>query len=244
MSSGKGFYGRLFVSLVLCFFLALALTKVSVFAADSEFSSEEIEAVADESSKGNSEKTDDSELSSQESLTSMSLATTSTSSGAGAGVGQSTASINVSQFAGAASARIPILVPPGRNGISPNLNMIYNSTGKNGVIGIGWSLEVGTIQRQTKFGIDYSGEEFIFANSEASFDIVRRHDWGTYYYGAKIEGGFLKFYLDPSSDGWVVTGKDGLTYYYGSRPLTPDRKTPWESSSGDWTGLKTATATT
>jgi hypothetical protein len=39
---------------------------------------------------------------------------------------------------GAASAAVPIEVPPGRNGIAPNLALTYNSNAGNGWIGVGW----------------------------------------------------------------------------------------------------------
>jgi len=228
---------------VMCFILSMMLTVCPVLSSDTEPSSIDIEEVLQELSTDDQKKADSQKPAKDKDTldtATMMTATASTSSGGGAGGGQSTVSTNISQFAGAASAGIPILVPPGRNGIAPNLNLSYNSTGKNGALGIGWSLEVGTIQRQSKLGIDYTGEDFIFANSEASFDIVRRHDWGSGYYGAKIEGGFLKFYLDSSTNGWVVTGKDGLTYYYG----IPDSITLQGLSSGVWTAWKTPTETT
>jgi RHS repeat-associated protein len=49
------------------------------------------------------------------------------------------ASLNVSEF-GDAQDHIPIWVPPGRNGIQPELSLDYSSNTENGLYGMGWSL--------------------------------------------------------------------------------------------------------
>ena len=54
----------------------------------------------------------------------------------------STPSVAASQFTGAASAQIPIVVPPGRIGIAPRLALSYNSYRKNSWVGVGWDLEM------------------------------------------------------------------------------------------------------
>jgi len=106
-------------------------------------------------------------------------------------------------------------VPPGRNGIQPNLALTYNSYRGNGWIGVGWDLDMGAIQRSTKFGVDYNVNDFVVMDGFAS-ELVPRPEWGDGYYGEKIESAFTKYYLNPQTGGWKATTKDGNTYFYGS----------------------------
>ncbi len=134
--------------------------------------------------------------------------------------------IGVSSNTGAANASIPIEVPPGRKGVAPNLALAYNSNMGNGWIGVGWSLGLGEIQRSTKRGVNYYPNEaddnpdYVFVMNGASSELVKRTDWNypddpnAVCYEEKIERTFSK-YCRLSSDGWVVTTKDGTKYYYG-----------------------------
>ncbi|MDO8282837.1 MAG: toxin TcdB middle/N-terminal domain-containing protein [Thermodesulfovibrionia bacterium] len=121
---------------------------------------------------------------------------------------------------GTATTSIPIEVPPGRNDIAPKLALNYNSDKSNGWLGVGWMLDVGAIQRETKWGLDYTTNDFVFTVNGSSTKLVRRddlyHGGGSYDYEAETEGDFLRYYYSLQTNSWVVTAKDGTKYYFGT----------------------------
>ena len=56
-------------------------------------------------------------------------------------------------FTGRFVYSVPIIVPPGRQGAQPQFALTYNSSGGNGWCGVGWGLDIGFIQRETRFGV-------------------------------------------------------------------------------------------
>lgn len=58
-------------------------------------------------------------------------------------------------FTGTLSASLPIQTPPGRS-VQPSLGLIYQSNNQNGPFGVGWTLELPTVERDTRKGLDYS----------------------------------------------------------------------------------------
>jgi hypothetical protein len=59
-----------------------------------------------------------------------------------------------SLFMGGAKYSYPIECPPGRNGLTPKLFLDYSSYRGNGFAGVGWTLELGSIQASTKWGFN------------------------------------------------------------------------------------------
>lgn len=67
----------------------------------------------------------------------------------------STPDLSVEENTGAFIYTIPIVSPPGRNGIEPDLFLIYNSQNtKNEYFGKGWSINIPYIERINKTGTD------------------------------------------------------------------------------------------
>jgi RHS repeat-associated protein len=127
----------------------------------------------------------------------------------------STPSATTDAFTGTMSAALPVLVPPGRLGMQPALSLAYWSGNGNGWLGMGWKLEVGAIERQTRFGVNYTGDEYTFRLSGATTDLV---SIGSGEYRAKIEGGFSRVRKLTAADGkpyWEATDKKGTRYLFG-----------------------------
>lgn len=117
-------------------------------------------------------------------------------------------------FTGRAQTSVPIFVPPGRKNIQPSLSLNYSSSAGNGPLGMGWSLDLGFIQRDTKRGVPKydSADKFIFAYQGVSSELVLVD---TNEYRAKDESLFLKFVFDSGNNQWVVTDKSGIKHYFG-----------------------------
>ena len=54
---------------------------------------------------------------------------------------------------GSATYAVALDAPPGTAGATPRLALRYDSGQGNGVCGMGWTLDAGSIQRQTAYGV-------------------------------------------------------------------------------------------
>jgi hypothetical protein len=77
-------------------------------------------------------------------------------------------------FTGAATAAIPIDVPPGKAGIAPKIALTYNSYQPNGWIGVGWTLDMGSIQRATKRSANYTSNDYVASVNGSVSELVAR----------------------------------------------------------------------
>ena len=113
---------------------------------------------------------------------------------------------------GALSYNYPIVVPPGRNNLQPDIALSYNSnsTGQNDVFGYGWSLNIPYIQRLNKTGINalYSSNYFY-----SSLDGELSTTDGTSYVPRTENGQFDKYTF--LNNQWIVIAKNGTQYKFG-----------------------------
>jgi len=119
-------------------------------------------------------------------------------------------------FTGAMSYRIPIEVPPGRNGMQPGLALAYRSSNVNGWVGMGWEMEVGAIERSTRTGVDYTKDNFVLRRAGSLSELVSSNG----HFQAKIESDFLQIYRQPDGS-FLAIDKQGIKFFFGS---TPDSK--------------------
>ena len=121
-------------------------------------------------------------------------------------------------FTGRATTSIPIVVPSGRKGMQPALALTYSSSSRNGWVGVGWSLDVGYIERSTKKGVPtYTlSDTFTCVLQGVTSDLIQISGE---LYRAKDEGLFLKF-ENHGGTGWEIHDKSGTRYFFGDRKST------------------------
>ncbi|MBI3601724.1 MAG: VCBS repeat-containing protein [Candidatus Omnitrophica bacterium] len=144
------------------------------------------------------------------------LAATSASSGGAALANVQAASVQVEPFSGSANLAIPISTPPGRAGIQPSLALTYSSSARQlGLAGMGWTLDLGSIQRSVKKGVpSYDDSKDTFTLVEGtSQDLVKDPNSSNRYY-SEVEGAFAK--IEYFTDHWLITDKKGVKYYFGN----------------------------
>lgn len=127
---------------------------------------------------------------------------------------------------GTAGYRVKLAVPPGVNHFQPDLALVYNSGYGNSPLGIGWRLNLPSIQRQTDKGLpSFTDSKDIFIHSEAG-ELVPLADGS---FRLKIEGPFMKFKRNGGA--WEAWKKNGTHHYFGTsgaaRLQTPKGTFEW-----------------
>jgi hypothetical protein len=124
---------------------------------------------------------------------------------------------------GTANLRYPIDVPPGRHGLQPDVGITYDSDRQNGWLGVGWDLEMSSIQIDTRFGVPkYDGTETYLLDGEMLAPAPTNPPGapsGPTYFQRRSEGRFdwiARSGTVASGFTWLVTTKEGIKYSYGS----------------------------
>jgi RHS repeat-associated protein len=136
--------------------------------------------------------------------------------------------LQVDPFTGSVGYTLPIALPPARQGSEPTLALRYGGGG-NGWCGVGWSLGMGAIQRDTRRGVPVArdgadflshyddGKGFIVAFGAVNSRLVPVNP-ATHEYRAETDQAFLKYEYDAADSGhglWTVTDKSGNKFYFG-----------------------------
>jgi RHS repeat-associated protein len=141
--------------------------------------------------------------------------------------------IDVTQT-GAATCNIPIFIPPGTAGIQPQISIVYNSQGGNGILGIGW--DISGLSAITRVG-----QTFYHDGNVTSVNLNSTDRFALDGNRLILSGGFYHTELESFSkiealgiagDGpayFRVTTKDGNTLEYGN--TTDSRIEPQGSST-------------
>src|SRR5512145_3446160 len=94
---------------------------------------------------------------------------------------------------GTGNFTVPLALPPGRNGLQPQLALVYSTGNGNGPFGLGWGLNVPGVSRKTSRGIPrYVDERDTFLLSGAEDLVPVAETAGTTRYRPRTEGLFAR----------------------------------------------------
>ncbi|MBU0706385.1 LysM peptidoglycan-binding domain-containing protein [Patescibacteria group bacterium] len=147
--------------------------------------------------------------------------------------------ISVGEFTGAATYNYPIALPPGRNGMTPNIVISHNSQDSSlyNIVGYRWSLSQYSISRLNKHGVEqlYDRNDFMASLPFESGELteISLTDGAHGQYAQRFESSFAVYeFRDDGS--WLVTDKQGNKYIFGSAndgrsfdPADPTRVAEW-----------------
>ncbi len=73
-----------------------------------------------------------------------------------------------------ARVSVPLYIPDGRGGLTPPLQLTWSPTAGDGPFGVGWSMEMGSVVRNTKNGVPHydDTDTFLVNLGGKSYDLV------------------------------------------------------------------------
>jgi len=162
---------------------------------------------------------------------------------------------------GSANTSFPIKTPPGRLGLAPKLALNYDSDSKSGLLGVGWNLQLSSVELDTRWGaprFDANLETEVYSldgeslSMEGGFKGNRRDANGDF---ANRSTGTAEFFprtrtswqsikrFGTATDEyfWVVTTADQTKMYYGTKDgSTIDANSTISDDSGNLISWKIA----
>jgi RHS repeat-associated protein len=122
-------------------------------------------------------------------------------------------------FTGALDTAVPIEVPPGRRGMTPQLALRYSSSAGPGIFGFGWNVPIGRIERSTTWGAPRCTgphtDDFVLVLPSGASKLVRTAPGSTFYRPA-VEQASARAEKFEAQNSWVVYDRGGLKYTFGN----------------------------
>ncbi len=132
------------------------------------------------------------------------------------GVGEN---VNIDPNMGLMNYSLPIELPTGFPDMTPMVSLTYSSGNPNSVVGVGWHMPMGSIERMTHKGLpEYEVGDRFAANGSLELVHIPQSDPPTYR--ARFEGGFVRYTWLERGEGqggyWRAEWPDGRISYYGA----------------------------
>jgi RHS repeat-associated protein len=162
---------------------------------------------------------------------------------------------------GVGSFSVPFSLPAARGGVQPGLTLSYSSSGGSGNAGMGWSVGVPFIARQTDRGTPRyldpapggawtpQQDRFVFAGGQelvpiclvqgaacagaVAGEVMPAWASGWQYFRARVEGSFLRFFWSPDHRTWRTQDRAGISIELGAPLDAPSDGNALESAPGD-----------
>lgn len=129
---------------------------------------------------------------------------------------------------GTSSYAVPLATLPGRAGFAPDLSLTYSSGGASGIVGLGWSLSLPSLQRQTDKGMPFyvDGANSIDDDQDGAVDEFDERDTIVHSSGEELvpladgtwrrenEQDFQRF--ERVGSGWQAHRRDGVMLSFGT----------------------------
>src|SRR3989344_5723237 len=128
--------------------------------------------------------------------------------------------VEPNQAFGSLNMRYPLQLPPGRDGLAPELGLVYSSEDhkNDSLVGYGWSLSTPYIYRVNKYGANhlYQADKEVFASSmdgELKPTVLTDGTHGEYR--AELEDGSSHVYIFNTDNSWSMRDKSATLYQFG-----------------------------
>ncbi|MCB0639894.1 MAG: hypothetical protein KDC54_24900 [Lewinella sp.] len=135
----------------------------------------------------------------------------------------------VANSQGVVDLSFPLQLPPGRQGMEPELAIAYNSESPSGWLGQGWDLSVPAIEVDPRWGVprydDATETESYLLNGAQLYPLAHRgperERSAEQVFHPRIERAFSRIIRHgdaPYNYWWEVTATDGVRFCYGGTP--------------------------
>jgi len=123
-------------------------------------------------------------------------------------------SLQVAKAYGMATDSLPIIVPPGRHGVEPHLMLSYSSGAGNGVMGMGWDLNIGYVEQDVRNGLPAAVQTDTYNFSIGGLG-GELYNTGSGVYRSHTELLYRTF-EKSANGGWTMQDGQGNLYTFGS----------------------------